>query len=247
MSFWLVTALLVSSPVHARDLDLIYKNNEAVRQSRKEKHLEAYEEFLGLTASDPYDPILQYNLAASLAANGEVEKSQALYNHLLNVLDERLKTATTPGQQRELYTLKYASLYNLGVQYQAAKDPDKALEAYQRALEIVPDSKEIKTNIEMMFQGGQNGKGKSDQKQQGKDGDGQGQQDPQDQGKDGKQPQPKPQDQNNQGQQKKEFDQKQMGKEDLDRIMDELKQEEENIRAKMGNKGGKNESKEKNW
>jgi TPR repeat protein len=164
----------------------------------------------------------------------------------LKSLDEKMKTAKTSEEQQTLLRIKFGALYNLGVHFQAAKDPEQALNYYQQALELYPDSKEIKTNIEMMFRGGGSGKGEpnKDQKGEGQEGDQQQDQQPKE-GDQGKKPQPQgdQQDKNK----KNQFDQKQMSMEDLNRIMEELKQQEQNIRAKVNKKGAKSEAKDKEW
>lgn len=245
-SLLLLASVLLHSPAaQARGLDLIYKNNEGARHFKKEKYLEAYETFLGLTAEAPYDPLLQFNLGAALAANKEEAKAAPLYKQLLKTLDEKLKNTKTPEEQQDLLRIKFGVLYNLGVYHQGVKEPEEALKYYQQALELLPDSKEIKTNIEMMFSGGGNGKGQGDP-QKNQQGEGEGQGDPQ-QDQQGQKPEDKQDQKNNKPDKKKEFDQNQMSKEDLERIMDELKQQEQNIRAKVNKKGGKSEQKEKEW
>lgn len=247
-SVWISVGILLASPMAAaRSLDLIYKNNEGVRHFKKEKHLEAYESFMGLTAQDPYDLTLQFNMGAALASNGEEQKAMSLYKGVLKSVDEKLKTAKTPEEQQELLKIKFAVLYNLGVYFQLTKEPEEALKYYQQALELLPESREIKTNIEMMFSGGGNGKGEGDPKKQDK-GEGEGEGDKQEEPKDGEKDPKKDQQQGEKPKDpKKEFDQNQMSMEDLERIMDELKQQEQNIRAKVNKKGGKSVPKEKQW
>lgn len=244
----LLILTVVTQQAQARALDLIYKNNTGVRHSGKEKHLEAYETFLGLTAEDPYDPALLFNLGSSLTALGEEEKAAPLYKELLKNIDLRLGQSKSDEEKMELYKLKYAVLYNLGVHFQVVKEIDQALKYYQQALELNPDSKEIKTNIELLFQGGGQGKGKPDKDQKG-EGEGEGEKDPNDsegQGDKEQKPQEKPKESEKEKKQR-EFDQSQMSMQDLNRIMEELKQQEQNIRAKVQKKGGKDAPREKEW
>ncbi|MCC6137223.1 MAG: hypothetical protein IT287_01215, partial [Bdellovibrionaceae bacterium] len=69
--------LVVAAPgvSNARDLRLIYKNNRAVDLFAKEKRQEAFEQFIGLTAKDPTDLELAYNMATTLQSLGEEEKA----------------------------------------------------------------------------------------------------------------------------------------------------------------------------
>jgi len=243
MRFILSFAILIfSTSGFARDVGLVYRNNQGVKQFKKEKQMEAYEEFLSLTAEAPYDSLLQFNIGSSLTSLGEEEKAEPLYKQLLKAIDERLKVTKDADEQKELLKVRFAVIYNLGVHYQSIKEIDKALMYYQGGLEMMPDSKEIKTNIEMMFQQGQGqgqGGDKSEKGDQQQD-KGEGQQEQQqDSGADRQQ---------NDKNQKKEFDQNQMSMEDLKRIMEELKQQEQNIRAKVQQKkGDKNDKGGKEW
>ncbi len=247
----LLCVFILFSPilVSANQPLLIYKNNDGVKKYKDQKFLDSYETFLTLTAEDPFDPLLQFNVGSALFANGEEEKSASLNKQILQQIDTLLAQTQDKERQQALLKVKFAALYNLGVYYQAAKDPENALLYYQQGLELVPQSKEIKTNIELMFQNGQNGKGKSDQKdknQQQGEGDQNQEQDQQDQ--EGQKEQQKQQEQQSKPQEpKKEFDQKQMSMEDLERIMEELKRQEQSIRAKMNKKGGKHDPKDKQW
>lgn len=240
--------LLTSSLAEARDLSLIYDNNRGVALFLSDKKLEAFETFMGLTAQDPNDIHVQFNLASSMQALGEEEKALQLYKTLLENVEKLLATAneeSIPALQK----IRFAVLYNIGVAHQVMHKTDEALLYYQQALAIVPQSQEIKINIELMFAGGQ-GKGKGDNKDKKENSEGEGESDPQDQEQNQDQEQkPKDQDKKDQPQNKqpKQFDQKYMSNEDLKRIMEELKEQEQNIRAKMERKGGKSAPKDKEW
>lgn len=239
----------VASSSWAQSVDLIYQNNKAVRVFGVEKKLEAYELFLETLILDPYEPTVQFNVGSSLQALGEVEKAEKLYKQLLKDVNAQLTKSLSPEEQQKWLKVKFALLYNLGVHYQGTQKIDEALEAYQQALELVPDSKEIKTNIEMMFTGGGGGKGDGKDKNKDQKDDGKGEQDKKDQGEGDKNEDQKPSDgdRTNEKQKGKEFDQSQMSNEDLKRIMEELKQQEQGIRAKVQRKGEKAEPKDKQW
>lgn len=243
----------------ARALSLVYKNNIAVVKYKFQKHQEALDQFIGLTAQDPNDLVIKLNMAATLNSLGESEKSAQLNTTLLRDIEAQLKTSVDKDEQQELLNIKFAALFNRGVAYQVMKNIDKALESYQEALSLIQDTddpkspvKQIKTNIELMFAKGGGGKGKDKNKDK-QQGEGEGEGDPNESEGEGEQDKKeKPQDQENKDQQKKqpkEFDQKYMSNEDLKRIMEELKDQEQKIRAKMERKGGKNGNgkNEKEW
>ena len=240
-----------------KELSLIYDNNQGVSLFLMNKKLEAYETFMGLTANDPDDLDVQFNLASSLQALGEEEKALKLYSTLLRKIEKQLLSSpqeNVPALQR----IRFASFYNSGVAHQVMHQIPEALANYQQALALVPQSQEIKVNIEMMFAGGQ-GKGKGDNKDKKDKSDGQGDSENQDQDQQQNedQEQEKNQDQKqqpkddkkdqNKEKQKKQFDQKYMSNEDLKRIMEELKEQEQKIRAKMERQGGKSAAKDKEW
>jgi Ca-activated chloride channel homolog len=235
-----------TSVVQAKEVGVVYRNNVAVGKVLRERVLDAYGEFISLLAHSPFDPTLQFNVGSTLSLIGEPDKAVELYKQLLLQVEElRKKPGLDEATLRELGAVRFGALYNLGVQYQSVQDIDNALTNYQLALELVPDSKEIKTNIEMLLgQGGGKGKNK-DKKDDKGDGDGEGKDQDQKDGKDPKDEKKDSKEQKKQG--KKQFDQKQMSMEDLKRIMEELKQQEQGIRAKFQGKGGQNENKEKEW
>lgn len=268
----LLGVVLISSlwgaSAHARDLTLIYKNNRAVQMFKREKRQESFDQFLGLTAKSSSDAQIQFNMATSLHALGEEEKAVKLYLPLLKNVETCLEKAHAQGEGssapkecgdlevKHAINLRFALLYNLGVAYQFMQNNDEALRYYQQALEMSPDNKEIKVNIEMMFAGGGGGKGKNKDKSQQQKGEGDGEGDPEDQDQDqdqDKKDQDQQKDEKEQKDQKpqqkkpKEFDQKYMSKEDLQRIMEELNGQEQKIRAKMERKGGKSAPKDKEW
>jgi tetratricopeptide (TPR) repeat protein len=251
MKQFVVFALSISvvSSSWAQSVDLIYQNNKAVRVFGVEKKLEAYELFLETLILDPYEPTVQFNVGSSLQALGEVEKAEKLYKQLLKDVNAQLTKNLSPVEQQKWLKVKFALLYNLGVHYQGTQKIDEALDSYQQALELIPNSKEIKTNIEMMFTGGGGGKGDGKEKNKDQKDDGKGEQDKKDQGEGDKQEEQKPSDgdRTNEKQKGKEFDQTQMSSEDLRRIMEELKQQEQGIRAKVQRKGEKAEPKDKQW
>lgn len=242
-----ILAVCWYSDSDASSLSLIWKNNSAVQKIAQEKNLEAHEDFVSLLAEDPYDLFLQFNLGSSLDVLGEQEKSEKSYLEILKMTETLLKNNPSPEELKKILTVRFAALYNLGVHAGAQKKIDTALDYYQQALALNPDSKEIKTNIELLIRQGQGGGEGEDQKQDESSGEGQNQKPKdQDESKDQKKPEDK-KDQQKPENKPKEFDQSQMSKEDLKRILEELKEQEQGIRAKMQRKGDKEESNEKDW
>ncbi len=216
--------LLPWSPAEAsHGLSEIWDNNKAVVHMQQEKFIEAHEEMTELVSKKPFDPIFQYNMGTSCMTVEEPEKAIQMYGEIL-------KQNPIPS------TVEYVTYYNLGFLYSLeGGDIDKALHYYQQALNLNPTSVEIKTNIELLMAGGQGG-GKGDKKDKSDQ--------PQD-GEDGEQPQ-EPQKFTNK-QQPNQFNSKNMSKSDVKKILEELKKQEQRIRAKHDRKGGKEVDREKNW
>lgn len=147
---------------------------------------------------------------------------------------------------------KFVSLFNQAQLQGRLKKIDEALGLYQRALEIVPTSKEVKTNIELLLQS-QQGQGQGqDQNQDQKD-----QKENKDENKDSK---------NKSGDEDKEKDQKgekkaqsspkykprefkgELSPTDVKKILGELKQQEQKIRAEFNKKNEfKEKPRDKDW
>lgn len=163
---------------------------------------------------------------------------------------------------------QFAIRFNLGTLYGTQKKIAEALEHYQAALEIKPDSKETKHNIELLIESGSSGESSGeDKKDQKGDGDGKDQQQKEG-GKSGdqekEQDQDKEQDKKDDGGEDPEKNKKQEYKEnskykprpfkgedlsegDVKKILGELKNQEQKIRANFEKKERKDKNNEKDW
>ncbi|HEY1078895.1 MAG TPA: tetratricopeptide repeat protein, partial [Bdellovibrio sp.] len=147
------------------------------------------------------------------------------------------------------------------------KKVDEAIALYQKALDLVPTSQEAKNNIELLTQQqagggkGQDQENKDDQKQEGKESkDSKDQKDPKDpkddkdkkdekkpDEKDGKEKEEKPKEPKSSPKYKpRPFNGKELSEGDVKKILGELKQQEEKIRAEY-NKSGKEQPRDKDW
>jgi tetratricopeptide (TPR) repeat protein len=199
-------------------------NRDGVRMLGEKAYYPAYQNFLKALESDPLNPYLQLNLALALEASEDFERAEKAYRGALNVA----------GQNP---ALRFQVLFNLaGVQAKRKKIED-ALATYQAALELNPDSVEVKTNIELLWQGGGSGDGEGENQNQKQD---------QKNGKGGNEPQ-KPDD-NSAQKEKPKTPQPRPGDTEMEkRILDEIKNQEQSIRAKDYEKGAKDVPKAKDW
>lgn len=223
---WIVF-ILVSTPLfcHGSNLVEIWDNNQAVDFLNQDKKMEAHEEFTKLLTDQPFNPLYQFNTGVSFLGVEEVDKSIAMN-------EEVIKNPVAPPE------ILFASKFNLGVLFSSKKEIDKALEYYQKALEHNPTSKEIKTNIELLIQQ-QGGKGKGDGENKDKNKD----ENQDENSEDGEQPKEPQKFQN----QPKQFNSQEMSKSDVNKILEELKKQEQQIRAKHERKGDKEADNAKNW
>lgn len=202
-----------------------WENNTAVDHLKQNKFIEAQEEMTQLLSEKPFHPLYQYNMSLTFAAMDERVKAQQMLKGLL-------KLEPLPPE------VKFATYFNLGfLDSLKGGDRDKALDYYQQALYVNPDSVETKINIELLVKQGKGG-GKGDQKNKDKN--------KKDQNKDGEQPQ-EPKEFTNKPQQPNQFKGKEMSKGDVKKILEELKKQEQRIRAKHDRKGRREADREKNW
>jgi Ca-activated chloride channel family protein len=132
---------------------------------------------------------------------------------------------------------QFLSRFNQGFILQITKQYEKALEAYQKALEVRPDSMETKINIELLIQQMQSkgeGGASENQNDDAKNPD-------QDQDQD--QEQPKAFRENP----RQQFQSEKLTPQDVQRIMRELQDQERRIRSEFTRQKGKQKANEKDW
>lgn len=235
----LLLVALLSKPALANHPLSVYHNDEALERLKEENHYLAYKEILLALEADPLNPALQYNLGVAFIANEEFEKAR--------------KQFVQVDQLTEDEELKFQARFAAGISAAQNKDIDRALEHYQAALELKPDSEEVKKNIELLWQGGgQSGEGGDQQQQQqeGQEGDNQSEGDQGDQEKDQKDQQGQDQQNqkpSNQKPQPRPFKSKELTPDQVRKILEELKAQEQKIRAEEYGEGGKDAPNEKDW
>lgn len=219
--FLLLTALAAAVPSSATTVNSYLRNREGVREFNKKSYFPAQQKFMKALEDDPMNPQVQLNLARNFEAAEDFEKAESAYRGVLQILPENS-------------TLRFEALFNWAGVLAKLKRIDDALGAYQAALALDPDSIEVKTNIELLWQGGGGGGGEGDPNQdQQKDQKGQGNK------REG--------DPTNKGNEKPKY-QGQVSPEDVKRILDEIKNQEQNIRAQEYDKQqGKDMPKAKDW
>lgn len=228
--FMFVAAGFASVDAFAGELGAIRDNNEGVKRFEKGRANDAYHKFTEALADLPFDGTVHSNLGDTFLANKEFDKAMSEYREAIRL---------SPGSSRKEKLVRFHSLYNMALIHSMEKRIDEALETYQLALDIIPDSIETKTNMELLIQsGGGGGKGEDENKdKKPQDGEGDQQQQQPQKFDDKKKEKPKP----------KPFDSKDLSQQDVNKILDELKQQEEQVRAKMERQGAKDAPPDKDW
>lgn len=231
----------------------------------------SFEEALSIYAkmleADPERPEIHSNIGNLFLLNKKDEEG-------LKSLTEALRLADLHHDAKNQFLVHY----NLGVYFGAQKKIPEALQHYQAALDLLPTSKEVKTNIELLIQSSSSkDKSKNDDKKDQKQGDGNSQ-DKKDgqEGKDKDKEKEKEKEKNKDGKDKSDpkdgenkddeknpnspkdvqqnakykprpYQGDQLSEGDVKKILGELKNQEQKIRANFDKKERKESKNEKDW
>lgn len=210
----------------ATTVDSYFLNRDGISKLKEKAYYPAFQDFTKALEDDPLNPELHLNLGLSFEMHEEFEKAEQSYKGALKLLPEK-------------NSRRFEALFNLAGVQAKNKKIDEALQSYQAALDIDPDSKEVKTNIELLWQGGGGGgDGEGEPKDQDK-GEGKGR--PKDPGQQPDQPQKQ------QKQQPKPFNSQNLTQQDVKKILDEIKNQEQGIRAQENDKSAKDAPRGKDW
>ncbi|MFV3408795.1 tetratricopeptide repeat protein [Bdellovibrio bacteriovorus] len=223
---------------HLKTLELNREGNKALTG---QTYPGAMEKYLEALRYDPFVGQLHLNLGLSFEGLQQAEKALQSYREA-----EKLALAD------KNFELVFMARFNQAQLLGKAKQVDEALAVYQKALEIIPSSKEVKTNIELLTQqqqgqGGGDGKqdqpqnGDKNQQQQNQDGKDPKEGDKDQEQKEGKTPQ------QSQKYKPRPFNGKELTEGDVKKILGELKQQEEKIRAEYNRKDVKEQPRDKDW
>jgi tetratricopeptide (TPR) repeat protein len=235
-----ISTLLAAVPaVRADHIEAVKKGNEAFA---KKDYMAALEQYHAAETDLPASPELDYNIAGALFEQGKYEGAVDKYTRAMNTTDPAL---AAKGH------------YNLGNTYYRMQDYVKAIQSYEESLKMNPKDMDAKFNLELARRmlkehskpDQQNQK--QDQKQQQK----QDQQN-QDQNKDKQDQQPQSGDQSDQNkdQQKQQQNQqgnpkddKKMSKEDAERLLNALRDNEQDTQKRVKRQVQSGEYNGKDW
>jgi Ca-activated chloride channel family protein len=224
--YLLLGAAILTSSVGAESYrDQVTAGNESFRAGAFSDALDYYR---GAEAEIPESPELEYNIATTLHEQGAYEEAVDRFGKALNTMD-----ILQEGRAH----------YNMGNTYFRMEDYQKAIEHYQRALEIDPEDMDAKYNLELarrklkeqMEQ--QEKDPEQEQDQQEKQEQEQQEQEKQEENED-QQEEQQPQEQQDEEQppeeqpQPQEPDEEELSKEDAERILNALRDDEQDMQKK---------------
>jgi tetratricopeptide (TPR) repeat protein len=209
--------LIAASALAGSVESLIKEGNNAFRQEQYDSALERYQM---AEAERPESPEIDYDIAGVLHKQEKYEEAVERYNKALNSQDASVNSRAQ---------------YNLGNTYFRMDDFAKAIASYQKALEADPSDLDAKFNLELARRKLKD-QLKPDEKQNKPDQ--QQQQQQQDKQQDKKQQDQKKQEQQQNEQQDQQDqqqaqEQKPISKEDAERILNALKDDEEDTQKKV--------------
>ena len=218
-----------------QELSAIAANNKGVKMLKAESWSGAQQNFMEALSLEPFEPVFHNNLGVSLEASKETEKAIKSYGF---------------AEEKALEDqVKFTARFNLAQGIAKQGKTDEALVWYQKALDINPSSAETKTNIELLTKqqkSGGEGQGKNkDDKSKDKKPDDKNDKDNKD--KDGKDKKEQPKEyENNKKFQPRPF-KGELSESDVKKILGELKQQEQKIRADYNRKDAKEQARDKDW
>lgn len=219
-------------------LQTLELNREGNKSITAQTYPTAMQKYLEAMKYDPFMGELHLNLGLSFEGQEQADKAIQSYSEA-----EKL------ALQEKNFPLVFMARFNHAQLLGKAKKVDEALVKYQQALEIIPNSQETKTNIELLTQtqqGGGEGEGQQnkdqnqqqgDKPQEPKEGEDKKDQEQEDKKDYGQSPKYKP----------RKFDGKDLSEGDVKKILGELKQQEERIRAEYNRKDTKEQPRDKDW
>jgi len=197
-----------------------YYYKKAMKSIVNENYSLGFQNLSKALVYDPDSSEIQNALGVLFSKSEQWDKALAAFQ-----IAEKL--ASSPDEQ-------FSARFNIGVVHHAQKNVDPALQAYLKALEIKPESKETKINIELLIQSMQGqGNGDGEKSNNASESQNDFNQDPQ------KYKESKPQ--------PKQFQSKELSEADMKRILDELRNQEQKIRTEFNKREQKERIREKDW
>lgn len=223
-----ILLLTAGSVVAENYVDKVLEGNAAFKAGDNKKALDFYR---SAEIDLPESPELEYNMAGALYQDGGYEEAVEKYQKALNSTDINLEAQAH---------------YNLGNTLFRMDDYQNAIESYQKSLEINPDDMDAKYNLElarrMLKEQMEQQEQKPDDQQEEQDQQEKEEEQQQEQEQEEQPDQQEQEDEQQQDQESKEDeqqkqqqpqDEQQMSKEDAERILNAMRDDESDIQKKI--------------
>lgn len=220
-----ICCLLILAKLTAADdfANMVDRGNEAFKEGNYKEALEYYHQ---AEVERPETPELYYNIGGALYKEQKYEEA----------VDKLQKSFATDNVEHET-----SGHYNLGNVYYRMGDYQQAILSYRKSLELNPNDIDAKYNLELarkMLKEQMKPESQQDQQQQQQQKEQQDKdQEQKENQQDQQQPQPQEdqqqQDQRDKEKQPQEMDENEMSKEDAERILNALKDDERELQKKQ--------------
>lgn len=240
LGLFIVSTLLLSSTIYvffSNDLRAFWLTREGVASIKSEDFSQAFEKMSEALQLGSNNSLLHLNLGVT--------------QELLKREEEAVKSYSFAEKSAQDPEVQFYSWFNLGRLEAQRKNYKIALDYYQRALEIDPNSEPVKINIELLIQQQQ----QEQQQKQDSESQSQGGQNGEDQ-QQPKDPKDSDEEKENQEQpksyaqpqkQKKKFESQDLQESDVKKILGELERQEQKIRREYNKQKTKERSNDKDW
>lgn len=243
------------------DVRAIRANNVTSKKLKDQSTEESQQGYLEAMKYEPFQEEIHLNLGTTYDILKDQEKALRLYKNAEDFFSQRKPpienshlSFLNPSHPLEVL---FAAYFNQAQLLARENKLDEALEKYQSALGVIPDSKEVKTNIELLFQRKQNQQGggdsdNKDQNDQNQDQNGQSGKDNKDQKKDPSDGEDKKQDQKKDYSSSPKYKPREfkgeLNKESVQKIFGEISQQEKKMRTQFSKQSQSKESpRDKDW
>ena len=169
ISMVILLGLLLSFPFWNR-------NNRALFYMMKKKHEKAEQTWRMALGKEPFSPLYRMNLAFNYMLWEQSEKALQEYAVTRKLIDKTSSPFSNSkndniNQKFAMFDLKEKTFFNSAIGATQNREIDKALNFYQQALLLNPESLRTKTNIELLIQENpvKNQNQKKDKEKSGKD------------------------------------------------------------------------------
>ena len=219
----------------------VFENNKGVFSVERKDPVQARQSFLNALLENPGSKVFRYNLSISNIVNEQLKEALNEINALEGLYK---KKEIKKSDYDDLFKIYFAK----GFLYGLIQKTDDALEYYQKALRIKPDSLKVKQNIELLVQKKRSQKGEDGEPsyEEGEDGEEIG--DPDKKGDKDKSAGEQNAEEKTKGEEES-LKRKNLTKEEIEQILKEIKNQESKVRAKESqkNRNKKGAGNEKPW